>query len=169
MRSFINVASVFLLAGLSQGFVVPMPAFAGMKHDQTSAASCSALFAGMASPEVETKTTTKQETKTRQKVYHKETVKTGEPVSRREEEFEDPPMYTLLLLADDGYDKEHVVLRMCSILEDLDEDRALEVFQQAQSSGKAMAGIYPFEKAELYKEQLIRSTPMIFADMVESG
>jgi ATP-dependent Clp protease adapter protein ClpS len=121
----------------------------------------------MASPEVETKTKVKQETKTRQKTYYKETTRTGDPMSRRDEEFEDPPMYSLMLLGDDGYDKEHVVLRMCSILEDIDEDRALEVFQQAQSRGQAMAGIYPFEKAELYKEQLIRSTPMIYADMVE--
>jgi ATP-dependent Clp protease adapter protein ClpS len=60
-----------------------------------------------------------------------------------------------------------VILRMCSVMEDMDEDQANEVFQQAQASGKAMAGIYPFETAELFKEQLLRSNPMIFADMLE--
>ncbi|GKY97649.1 hypothetical protein MPSEU_000723300 [Mayamaea pseudoterrestris] len=160
MRSTFKVISFILLFGVGRAFVIHNPV-AKLKH------SSSVVYAGMASPEVETKTKVKQETKTRQKVYHKETVRTGDPVSRRDEEFEDPPMFTLMLLGDDGYDKEHVILRMCSVLEDLDEDRAMEVFQQAQASGKAMAGIYPFEKAELYKEQLLRSTPMIFADMVE--
>jgi ATP-dependent Clp protease adapter protein ClpS len=56
---------------------------------------------------------------------------------------------------------------MCAILEDLDEDRAATVYQQAMQEGKAMCGTYPFEVAELYKEQLIRSDPMIFADMQE--
>jgi ATP-dependent Clp protease adapter protein ClpS len=60
-----------------------------------------------------------------------------------------------------------VILRLCAIMEDMDEDQANEVFKQAQMAGKAMAGIFPFEKAELIKEQLLRSDPMIFADMAE--
>lgn len=74
-------------------------------------------------------------------------------------------MFKLMLLQDDGADAEHVITRLCSICEDMDEDQASTVFQQAQAAGKAMCGIYPFERAELFKEQLQRSTPMIFADM----
>jgi hypothetical protein len=32
-----------------------------------------------------------------------------------------------------------------------------------------MCGKYPFEMAELYKEQLIRSDPMIFSDIEEEN
>jgi ATP-dependent Clp protease adapter protein ClpS len=58
---------------------------------------------------------------------------------------------------------------MCAILEDMDEDAAATVFKQAQQSGKAMCGKYPFERAELFKEQLVRSTPMIFSDLEEEN
>ena len=45
-----------------------------------------------------------------------------------------------MLLEDDSYDAEHVVTRMCAIMEDLDEDAAATVFQQAMQEGKAMCG-----------------------------
>lgn len=76
-------------------------------------------------------------------------------------------MFKLMLLADKGYDTEHVITRMCIVMEDLDEDQAKTVLQMAQLSGKAMCGIYPFERAELFKEQLLRSDPMIYADLEE--
>lgn len=125
------------------------------------------LQAGAAQPETTTKTKviTKQTTKQKQETKKKN--KTGDPESRRKEEFQDAPMYTLYLLEDDGYNAEHVILRMCAIIEDLDENSAGTVFQQAMQEGKAMCGKYPFEVAELYKEQLLRSDPMIFADMEE--
>lgn len=123
----------------------------------------------MAQPEIQIKTKTTVETKQKQKVLSKEKVKTGDPISHRKEEFEDAPMFKLMLLADDSYDAEHVVTRMCAIMEDMDEDQAATVFQQAMQSGKAMCGMYPFERAELFKEQLIRSDPMIFADMEEEN
>ena len=78
-------------------------------------------------------------------------------------------MYKLMLLHDDGADPEHVITRLCAIVEDMDEDAASTVFQQAQAAGKAMCGKYPFERAELFKEQLLRSDPMIFADMQEEN
>jgi len=56
-----------------------------------------------------------------------------------------------------------------AIMEDLDEDAAATVFQQAMQEGKAMCGKYPFEVAELYKEQLLRSDPMIFADIEDEN
>lgn len=90
-------------------------------------------------------------------------------MSRREEEFQDAPMFKVMLLEDDSYDGEHVVTRLCAIMEDLDEDAAATVFQQAMQEGKAMCGKYPFEVAELYKEQLLRSDPMIFCDLEDEN
>lgn len=124
---------------------------------------------GMAQPETQIKTKTKVETKTRQKVEIRQKSKVDEPVSKRKEDFQDAPMYKLLLLSDDSYDPEHVITRMCAIMEDMDEDQAATVYNQAMQGGKAMCGIYPFERAELFKEQLLRSDPMIFADMEEEN
>ena len=111
----------------------------------------------MAQPETQIKTKTKVETQTKQKVVIKKKEKVDDPVSRREEEFQDAPMFKVMLLEDDSYDAEHVVTRLCAIIEDLDEDAAATVFQQAMQEGKAMCGKYPFERAELFKEQLLRS------------
>ena len=58
---------------------------------------------------------------------------------------------------------------MCAIIDDMDEDQASEVFKQAEMNGKAMCGKFPFERAELFKEQLQRSDPMIFSDMEEEN
>lgn len=123
----------------------------------------------MAQPETTTKTkvTTKEKTKQKEKIVQKK--RTGDPQSRRKEEFEDAPMYILYLLEDDSYDAEHVVTRMCAIIEDLDEDQAATVFQQAMSEGKAMCGKFPYERAEMFKEQLLRSDPMIFCDLQEEN
>lgn len=90
-------------------------------------------------------------------------------MQKRKEEFQDAPMYKLMLLKDNGADQEHVINRLCAIVEDLDEDAASTIFQQAQSAGKAMCGKFPFERAELFKEQLLRSDPMIFADLQEEN
>jgi ATP-dependent Clp protease adapter protein ClpS len=122
---------------------------------------------GMAQPEIQIKTKTTVETKQKSKVLSKEKVQTGDPVQKRKEEFQDAPMFKLMLLSDDSYDPEHVISRMCAIMEDLDEDHAATVYKAAMQTGKAMCGAYPFEIAELYKEQLIRSDPMIYADMQE--
>ncbi len=78
-------------------------------------------------------------------------------------------MFKLMLLGDESYDPTHVVERMCAVVEDMDEDQAATVFQQANQEGKAMCGKYPFERAELFKEQLIRSDPMIFSDLEEEN
>ena len=67
----------------------------------------------MAQPETQIKTKTKVETKTRQKVVITKKEKTDDPVQRREHDFEDAPMFKVMLLEDDGYDAEHVVTRLC--------------------------------------------------------
>ena len=123
--------------------------------------------AAIAKPKIGQKTAV--EVKTRQKVEIRKKNKPAEPVKRRKEEFEDAPLYKLMLIGDDAYDPVHVVERMCAIVDDMDEDQAATVFQQANSMGKAMCGKYPYERAELFKEQLQRSDPMIFADMEEEN
>ena len=154
------VIALALLVELSAAFTVSPPGTVRCE---------SRLFAGMAQPDVKIKTTTKQITKSKEAVKQKNKVETGDPVNRRDEDFEDAPMFKLMLIADDGYEIEHVITRLTSILEDMDEDQAATVFEQAQISGKAMCGKYPFERAELFKEQLIRSEPMIFSDLEEEN
>jgi ATP-dependent Clp protease adapter protein ClpS len=148
-----------------QAFMVSPPAFT--RASLKTATASSALFMSQAQPEVETKTKVKQKEKQKQeqKQQQKQKAETGEPVNRKEDDFEDAPMYKLVLLRDDAYDPEHVITRMCSIMEDMDEDAAKTVYSACMSSGKAMVGKYPFEICELFKEQLLRSTPMIFCDM----
>jgi ATP-dependent Clp protease adapter protein ClpS len=143
-----------------QAFMVSPPAF-------TRSVSTSLFMAGQAQPEVQIKTKVATETVTKSKQKQKKKEQTDEPVNRRDDDFEDAPMFKLLLLRDQAYDTEHVITRMCSIMEDIDEDSAKTIYQACMASGKSMIGIYPFEIAELFKEQMLRSTPMIFSDLVE--
>jgi ATP-dependent Clp protease adapter protein ClpS len=156
---------------LQLGAAFSSPAF-GVRHHQHH----SALFAGgeegegsgsaaIAKPKIKTDQATKTVQKSKQK--QKQKAETFDPISRRDDEFEDAPMFKLMLIGDDSYDASHVIERLCAVLDDMDEDQAKTVLQQASSGGTAMCGKYPFERAELFKEQLSRSTPMIFSDMVE--
>ena len=79
------------------------------------------------------------------------------------------PLYKVMLIGDDAYNSGHVIDRMCAIMEDMDEDEASTFFQQAQARGKAMCGKYPMEHAETYKEQMLRSIPMIFCDIEDEN
>ena len=75
-----------------------------------------------------------------------------------------------MLLGDESYDQGHVVTRICTVMEDIDENRASTIFTAAMgNAGKAMCGKYPLEHAELYKEQLLRSEPMILSDLEEEN
>ena len=123
--------------------------------------------AALAKPAI--KVDQKTETKVREKVQQQSKARTYDPISRRDDEFEEAPMFKLMLLGDSSYDSAHVIERMCAVVQDMDEDQASSVLQQANSVGKAMCGKYPFEMAELYKEQLIRSDPMIFSDIEEEN
>jgi ATP-dependent Clp protease adapter protein ClpS len=135
--------------------------FAGQKDEDSGGG------AALAKPAV--KIAQKTEVKAKEKVKSTTKAFTHDPISRRDEEFQDAPMFKLMLLGDDSYDVSHVIERMCAIMEDMDEDQAATVFKAAKQSGKAMCGKYPFERAELFKEQLIRSTPMIFSDLEEEN
>jgi ATP-dependent Clp protease adapter protein ClpS len=91
----------------------------------------------------------------------------AKPKVRKEQDIEDAPLYKVMLLGDEEYDVGHIVTRLCEVMEDMDENLAATVFKSAQVAGKAMCGKYPLEHAELYVEQLLRSDPMIFAELEE--
>jgi ATP-dependent Clp protease adapter protein ClpS len=124
---------------------------------------------GLAQPAVEIG----QKTAIKQRVGEKTstTIKAttiAKPKVRKEQEIEDAPMYKVMLLGDEEYNVAHVVPRLCELMEDMDENMAGTVFKSAQVSGRAMCGKYPLEHAELYVEQLIRSDPMIFAELEDA-
>jgi Uncharacterized conserved protein len=123
--------------------------------------------AAIAKPKVGVET--KQVTKQKSKSVQKRKSKPSDPISRREDEFEDAPLFKVILIGDESYDQAHVIERMCDIMEDMDENRAATIFKQAQQGGQAMCGKYPLEHAEMYKEQLIRSDPMIYSDVEEEN
>jgi len=101
-----------------------------------------------------------QQTKIREKTAVKQRVE-------EKPEFEEAKRYKLNLLGDDAYDFEHVVDRLEAIVPDVDKVLAVECYNQAQAGGVALIGVFHMEQAELYKEQLIRSDPMIYSDMEE--
>lgn len=169
MQQF-SVSAVFLLAllGTSLSFTINSP--------YTTSRRAFTLFAGdsdkeggaaIAKPKVGVKVD--QVTKQKSKSENKERTRSSDPISRREEKFEDAPLFKVMLIGDDDYDQAHVVERMCEIIDDMDENQAASVYKSAQQGGKAMCGKYPLEHAEMYKEQLIRSDPMIFSDVEEEN
>jgi ATP-dependent Clp protease adapter protein ClpS len=123
--------------------------------------------AAIAKPKVGVET--KQTTRQRQKSAQKQKAKSSEPVSRRDEDFQDAPMFKVMLIGDESYDQAHVVERLCEIMDDMDENQAAIVYRQAQQGGKAMCGKYPLEHAEMYKEQLVRSDPLIYSDVEDEN
>lgn len=167
MRQSILLSLLFALLGTSFAFT-STPIFANRKTF--------ALYAGdsdkeggaaIAKPKVGVKVD--QVTKQKSKSVSKQKARTSDPISRRDEKFEDAPLFKVMLIGDEDYDQAHVIERMCEILEDMDENNAATVFKSAQQGGKAMCGKYPFEHAEMYKEQLLRSDPMIFSDVEEEN
>jgi len=161
------VVVLLLNAFLGKAFVIVVP---GARTTTAATRATSPLYmAGMAQPEttIKTKTVVKQASK--QKVETRRKTQYDDPVENRDHDFQDAPMFKVMLLSDESYDSEHVVSRLCAIIEDMDEDQASTVLQQAMSGGKAMCGKYPFERAELFKEQLLRSDPMIFVDLEEEN
>lgn len=99
----------------------------------------------------------------------KQKVKVEEPKLRKEEKFEDAPLYKLMLIEDDDYDQGHVMERICDICDDVDENEAADIYKGCMSAGKAMIGKYPMERAELRLEQLLRSDPIIFGKIEDEN
>lgn len=151
--AYISVAIAFTIN--PSAFRIPTVLFAGESDKEGGAA--------IAKPKVGVKVD--QVTKQKAKSVEKKKAKSGEPVNRRDDDFEDAPMFKVILVGDDSYDQTHVIQRMCEVLEKMDESQAASIYKQAQQGGSAMCGKYPLEHAEMYKEQLIRSDPMIYADV----
>mmetsp|Transcript_7494 Transcript_7494/g.11417 ORF Transcript_7494/g.11417 Transcript_7494/m.11417 type:complete len:169 (+) Transcript_7494:96-602(+) len=163
-----HLAAAFLFSVLNsfvQGFIAPQkPAFhPSVLFSDREGASGPAI----AKPKIGQKTAV--EVKTVQKVEIKRKIQPADPVSRKAEDFEEAPLFKVMLIGDDGYDANHVVERITSLMEELDDDAASTIFEQAQMAGQAMCGKYPLEHAEMYKEQLLRSDPMIFADIEDEN
>mmetsp|Transcript_42133 Transcript_42133/g.71997 ORF Transcript_42133/g.71997 Transcript_42133/m.71997 type:complete len:168 (+) Transcript_42133:108-611(+) len=117
----------------------------------------------IATPKTKQVTTTVQ--KQKQKSEQKKKFKPSDPDLRKEEDFEDAPMFRLYLIGDESYEQEHVVTRVFEVVEDCSEDDAATLFKSAYQTGEAFMGKYPREIAELYAEQLTRSDPIIYADV----
>jgi ATP-dependent Clp protease adapter protein ClpS len=166
MLKYVAVLFLFSFVRLSVGFA-PITGPSWRVTKLLASEGDSSGGAAIAKPQI--KTSQKVETVQKEKIKQRQEAKTHDPISRREEEFEEAPMFKLMLLGDSSYDTVHVAERMCAIIDDFDEDQAMTVLQQANQSGEAMCGKYPFEKAELFKEQLIRSDPMIFSDIKEEN
>ena len=124
---------------------------------------------GLAQPSVEIgqKTAVKQKVGQKTATVTTHRVQTADPKTRKEAEFEEPLLYKVMLLGDEEYDQGHTIQRLCEVMEDIDEGLASTIFKSAQVAGKAMCGKYPLEHAEMYVEQLLRSDPMIFAELEE--
>jgi ATP-dependent Clp protease adapter protein ClpS len=75
------------------------------------------------------------------------------------------PPYAVLLLGDEEYEEEHVVISMRAIVDELKQDgkRATQIFEQAQEDGRALITIVPQDVAEMYAQKLTRSIPIIYA------
>lgn len=167
LTAIILTLAISLLMGANAFVVRPAPSIQHFSPTRLFAEGDKEGGAAIAKPKIKTEIKTKE--KVKQKQVQKKKARIQEPKSRRKEEFEDAPLFKVMLLGDDSYDGGHVVDRLMAIMEDLDEDAAVNVFQQAQQEGKAMCGKYPMEHAEMYKEQLIRSDPMIFSDLEEEN
>ena len=166
LKSLLLIASLFSLIHVGSSFV---PATFGARRWTPLQAKEGDKEGGAAIAKPQVKIAQKTETKVKEKVAQESKAKVYDPISRRKEEFEEAPMFKLMLIGDDAYDKTHVIERLCAIVEGMDEDQAATVFKQAEQNGKAMCGKYPFERAELFKEQLMRSDPMIYSDLEEEN
>lgn len=111
---------------------------------------------GIAKPQRERRGPPPQKQKQAQKV--KLTKKT-DPIT------EEIPPYKVVLLGDDEYEEEHVVISLRSIIPELKMEprRASEIFELAQKHGRELVVIVQQDLAELYAQQLTRCVPIVYA------
>lgn len=78
---------------------------------------------------------------------------------------EEMPPYRVVLLGDEEYEEEHVVISLRSIIPELkmDAKRATEIFSLAQRQGRELVIIVQQDLAELYAQQLTRCVPIVYA------
>lgn len=150
VKNIAAAAVLLLLAAVQMATAFAPVSFYGVRSPHQVSQPLIVVFAGeregdsgggaaIAKPAI--KTSQKVETKQKEKVKQRQQAKTDDPISRREEDFEEAPMYKLMLLGDDSYDAAHVIERMCAVVEDMDEDQASTVFQQANQAGKVSHSI----------------------------
>lgn len=85
---------------------------------------------------------------------------------KRKVHTEEVPLYKVILLGDEDYEEDPVCEVLLNIIPDIENLRqASEVYQTAQSTGKALLLVVPQEIAEAYVEQLIRADPMVYAEL----
>jgi len=154
--------SLLLLLSLlvSTSSFLPLPAFSLTRHT-------SSLSAGGPAPA--TKTIQKQKTASPITGKPKAKIQVAEPQTRGETETEDAPRYMVIVIGDESYTETHVVARLNELFDDIDQKQASDVYNAVMKTGKGLAGVYPLEQAEFYVEQLLRSEPMIFAELVKEG
>jgi|EP01083_Nonionella_stella_P246588 ATP-dependent Clp protease adapter protein ClpS len=167
MRQSLFVSLLFVLLGSTFAFTSNPTTFTRKSFSLYAGDADKEGGAAIAKPKVGVKVD--QVTKQKSKSVSRQKSKTSDPISRRDEKFEDAPMFKVMLIGDEDYDQAHVIERMCEVLDDMDENQAASVFKSAQQGGQAMCGKYPLEHAEMFKELLIRSDPMIYSDVVEEN
>lgn len=168
MNPFQMIVCTLALATTTTAFTT-----APIRQPQRSLQQLSPLFgfgdsdkgggSAIATPKTKQVTTTVQ--KQKQKSKQKKKFKPSDPDLRKEEDFEDAPMFRLYYIGDEADEQVHVVTRLHEVIEDCSEDNAATLFKSAQQTGEAFMGKYPKEIAETYAEQLTRSDPIIYADV----
>ena len=78
------------------------------------------------------------------------------PVAEAEEKVEEPPLFKVLLHNDD-YTTMEFVVHILEAVFNLPEDQAIQVMLNVHVKGVGVAGIYPFEIAEM---KVARTTAM---------
>lgn len=87
---------------------------------------------------------------------------------KRKAHVEEVPLWKVLLLSDGEYVEDEVCEVLQNVIPEISNQRqAHEKFDEAQAQGKALLLTVPKELGEAYVEQLIRSEPMVFAEIEE--
>lgn len=83
------------------------------------------------------------------------------------DDLEDPKMFNVMLLGDEGYTQEHICKAILEICEEVEIKQAEEIYLEAQKGGKANICTTSQELGEHYVQQLALQEPMIFTELKE--
>uniref|UniRef100_A0A7S2DD30 Adaptor protein ClpS core domain-containing protein n=1 Tax=Octactis speculum TaxID=3111310 RepID=A0A7S2DD30_9STRA len=122
--------------------------------------------AAPANPKVKTKVKTappevktgppKQETK-------KRALKNRQAQTTSKEQNSEIPMFNVVLIGDEEYDKGFVVQSLSQVMPFVENDKAEQCYLEAQEKGTSIVAVVHEESAEFYVQQLQRCDQMIFA------
>ena len=76
------------------------------------------------------------------------------------------PMWKVMIIKNEEYDKKQVVNKLKNILPFLSMDKCKQYFQEAQTKGSSDIAIVPQEHAEFYVFQLMNKEPIIYSRCV---